>query len=79
MVAALRKYYPPQGDAQQALRSNDLESRYRALAPRACDIVDLANLPEIDDEAGIQYQPRSATLSPQTPPSAPRTNASISA
>ncbi|HYN77568.1 MAG TPA: NACHT domain-containing protein, partial [Lamprocystis sp. (in: g-proteobacteria)] len=48
LVAALRKYYPPQGDAQQALRANDLESRYRALALKACDIIDLANLPEDD-------------------------------
>ena len=48
LVAALRKYYPPQGDARQALRTNDLEARYRALALKACDIVDLANLPEDD-------------------------------
>lgn len=48
LVAALRKYFPPQGDTGQALKSLDLESRYRALALKACDIVDLANLPEDD-------------------------------
>lgn len=48
LVAALRKWFPPHNDAQQALRSHDLESRYRAIALKACDIIDLANLPEDD-------------------------------
>ena len=48
LLAALSKYYPPQGDARQALKSLDLEARYRVLALKACDIVDLANLPEDD-------------------------------
>jgi hypothetical protein len=33
---------------RQALQSYDLEARYRDLALKACDIVDLANLPEDD-------------------------------
>lgn len=48
LLAALGKYYPPDSDPQQQLRAHDLESRYRKLALQACDIIDLANLPEDD-------------------------------
>lgn len=48
LITALRKFYPPERDPQQNLRVHDLESRYRALALKACDIIDLANLPEDD-------------------------------
>ena len=48
LITALRKYYPPDADPQQNLRVHDLESRYRELALKACDIIDLANLPEDD-------------------------------
>ena len=48
LVAALRKHYPPEGGGQRALRAHDLEARYRELALKACDIIDLANLPEDD-------------------------------
>ncbi len=48
LIAALLKYYPPERDPQQNLRVHDLESRYRELALKACDIIDLANLPEDD-------------------------------
>jgi hypothetical protein len=48
VVAALHKYYPPERDPQQNLRIHDLESRYRELALKACDIIDLVNLPEDD-------------------------------
>lgn len=48
LITALSKYYPPESDLQQSLRIHDLESRYRQLALKACDIIDLANLPEDD-------------------------------
>ena len=48
LVAALCKYYPLDADARQVLQQQDLESRYRQLALKACDIIDLANLPEDD-------------------------------
>lgn len=48
LVAALRRAYPPQSDAGQTLYANDLESRYRELTLKACDIIDLINLPEDD-------------------------------
>ncbi len=48
LIAALRKWYPPDADTRDALRGHDLEARYRKLALTACDIVDLANLPEDD-------------------------------
>ncbi|MBK1700137.1 NACHT domain-containing protein [Thiococcus pfennigii] len=48
LIAALHKWYPPDQDTRDALRGHDLEARYRALALKACDIVDLANLPEDD-------------------------------
>jgi HEAT repeat protein len=48
LLAALGKYYPPDSGPQQNLRAHDLESRYRHLALKACDIIDLANLPEDD-------------------------------
>lgn len=48
LIVALKRYFPPQSDNRQALKTHDLETRYRALALKACDIVDLANLPEDD-------------------------------
>lgn len=48
LISALQKLYPPDSGAQHALRVHDLESRYRELALKACDIIDLANLPEDD-------------------------------
>jgi HEAT repeat protein len=50
VVVALRKYFPPSSKpgAAQELQWMDLEARYRDLALRACDIIDLANLPEDD-------------------------------
>lgn len=48
LVAALNKWFPLDQDLQQTHRAHDLESRYRALALKNCDIVDLANLPEDD-------------------------------
>jgi hypothetical protein len=47
-VAALSKCYPPVYDARRILLKNDLESRFKELTLKACDIVDLANLPEDD-------------------------------
>jgi energy-coupling factor transporter ATP-binding protein EcfA2 len=48
LIASLVSYYPPHSDPQKNLRVHDLESRYRELALKACDIIDLANLPEDD-------------------------------
>jgi hypothetical protein len=47
LIDALREYYPPQASAEQS-SADDLERRYRALALRTYDIVDLANLPVTD-------------------------------
>ncbi|SEI19026.1 NACHT domain-containing protein [Paraburkholderia hospita] len=48
LITALSKSYPLGYDAKLNLRAYDLESRYRELALKACDIIDLANLPEDD-------------------------------
>ncbi|MCP4700167.1 MAG: NACHT domain-containing protein [Gammaproteobacteria bacterium] len=48
LIAALRHYFPPESEHGENLRVHDLESRYRELALEACDIIDLANLPEGD-------------------------------
>nr|VFJ50653.1 MAG: NACHT domain-containing protein [Candidatus Kentron sp. FM]VFJ50815.1 MAG: NACHT domain-containing protein [Candidatus Kentron sp. FM]VFK10354.1 MAG: NACHT domain-containing protein [Candidatus Kentron sp. FM] len=55
LIAALEKYYPsadsgtdPITDARHRLQQQDLEARYRQLTLAACDIIDLANLPEDD-------------------------------
>ncbi|MFD8050333.1 HEAT repeat domain-containing protein [Streptomyces chartreusis] len=44
LIEALSVYYPP-GDAVAHSRRDDLEQRYRDIALKTCDIVDLANLP----------------------------------
>jgi hypothetical protein len=48
LVAALNKYYPLDANSRQLLQENDLEARYRELTLKACDIIDLANLPADD-------------------------------
>lgn len=48
LVAALQKWFPLNQELRQSHQAHDLESRYRALALKSCDIVDLANLPEDD-------------------------------
>lgn len=48
LIASLKKYYPLQADTTNVLISNDLEQRYRELALKSYDIIDLANLPEDD-------------------------------
>ena len=48
LIAALTKNYPNQSDESPDLIAFDLEARYRQLALVACDIIDLANLPEDD-------------------------------
>lgn len=48
LVAALKKYYPLGDDSGQVPAGYDAERRYRELALEACDIIDLANLPESD-------------------------------
>ena len=48
LIAALKHYYPLDADARLLIQQLDLESRYRELALKACDIIDLANLPEDD-------------------------------
>jgi predicted NACHT family NTPase len=47
-VVALNKYYPLDANARQELQANDLEARYRELTLKACDIIDLADLPADD-------------------------------
>jgi GTPase SAR1 family protein len=48
LIASLQKHFPLHADAQQVIRQYDLEARYRELALKSCDIIDLANLPEDD-------------------------------
>lgn len=48
LVTSLQKQYPLTNSAIMALRDHDLEARYRDIALKACDIIDLANLPEDD-------------------------------
>lgn len=48
LVTSLQKQYPLTNSALTALRDHDLEARYRDIALKACDIIDLANLPEDD-------------------------------
>lgn len=48
LIAALMKYYPLDADPDHVPVGYDAERRYRELALEACDIVDLANLPETD-------------------------------
>lgn len=48
LLAALLARCPLDADTREMQQAFDLESRYRALALKACDIVDLANLPEDD-------------------------------
>lgn len=48
LIGALRKYYPLDVIPSQTLLSSDVERRYRDLALKSCDIIDLANLPESD-------------------------------
>nr|VFK30789.1 MAG: HEAT repeat-containing protein [Candidatus Kentron sp. MB]VFK34515.1 MAG: HEAT repeat-containing protein [Candidatus Kentron sp. MB]VFK76795.1 MAG: HEAT repeat-containing protein [Candidatus Kentron sp. MB] len=46
LTAAIEYYYPPNIDARHRIQQHELESRYRELLFKACDIIDLANLPE---------------------------------
>ncbi|MBE5316717.1 MAG: NACHT domain-containing protein [Xanthomonadales bacterium] len=48
LLTALLARCPLDADTREMQRAFDLESRYRALTLCACDIVDLANLPEDD-------------------------------
>jgi hypothetical protein len=48
LVDAVKKQFPLTRSSGQAIRDYDLESRYREIALKACDIIDLANLPEDD-------------------------------
>jgi GTPase SAR1 family protein len=48
LLEALRTRCPPDTDTRLIQQQYDLESRYRELALKACDIIDLVNLPEDD-------------------------------
>ncbi len=48
LIESLKQYYPLNADARQIIRQHGLEARYRELALKSCDIIDLANLPEDD-------------------------------
>ncbi|MCI5168401.1 MAG: TIR domain-containing protein, partial [Candidatus Electrothrix sp. GM3_4] len=48
LIESLKQYYPPNADARQIIWQHGLEARYRELALKSCDIIDLANLPEDD-------------------------------
>ncbi len=48
LLAALNKYYTPDSRFDQIPRATDLEARFRDLTLKACDIIDLANLPQDD-------------------------------
>lgn len=48
LIAALEKYYPLQQESGALSINHDVEKRYRELALRSYDIIDLANLPEDD-------------------------------
>ena len=48
LIEALQIRCPPDADTRLIQQQYDLESRYRALALKACDIIDLVNLPEDD-------------------------------
>ncbi|MDU9049878.1 MAG: NACHT domain-containing protein [Candidatus Electrothrix sp. Rat3] len=48
VIESLKQYYPLNADARQVIRQHSLEERYRELALKSCDIVDLTNLPEDD-------------------------------
>ncbi len=48
LIASLKEYYPLDSDAGHVGLGPALEQRYRELALKSCDIVDLANLPEND-------------------------------
>jgi len=48
LIEALQIRCPPDADTRLIQQRYDLESRYRALALKACDIIDLVNLPEDD-------------------------------
>ncbi|MBA3242821.1 MAG: hypothetical protein H0T60_16480, partial [Acidobacteria bacterium] len=54
LVAALKKYYPLEGDTEHVPQGYDAERRFRELALEACDIIDLANLPESDRHIAIR-------------------------
>ena len=48
LIASLKHHYPLEVAARQLIQQRDLEARYRELALKSCDIIDLANLPEDD-------------------------------
>jgi hypothetical protein len=48
LVASLQKYYPSHPASDKTLFNFDIERRYRELTLKACDIIDLVNLPEND-------------------------------
>lgn len=48
LIASLKEHYPLEVAARQLIQQHDLAARYRELALKSCDIIDLANLPEDD-------------------------------
>jgi NACHT domain len=48
LLSALACHYPVGAETDGRARAAQAEERYRALALEACDIIDLANLPEMD-------------------------------
>ena len=50
LLAALSHYFPLDEAQAQVHRSDEAEERYRALLLETCDIVNLANLPELNPE-----------------------------
>jgi hypothetical protein len=48
LIVALGKHYPDATAHSPAANASILEARYRQLALESCDIIDLANLPDID-------------------------------
>jgi hypothetical protein len=48
LIDSLGRYYPPGDAVTPSWETYDLEERYRELVLEACDIIDLANLPEDD-------------------------------
>ncbi|MEA5564739.1 NACHT domain-containing protein [Anabaena sp. UHCC 0399] len=54
LIASLKKHYPLEVSTDYIKGGNDAEQRYRELALGFCDIIDLANLPELDRHIATQ-------------------------
>jgi hypothetical protein len=54
LLAAISRHYPVEHELDARVVSAAAEQRYRELALEACDIIDLANLPEMDRHMATQ-------------------------